>query len=204
MNIYDKLKWILGILMVFALIVITNLIDNNNFTRVKDSVVSIYEDRLVVYDLIFEMSKLVQDKEMAIVVSNVNFYLKKNTSVDEQIKGFITSYEDTRLTTQERKVFNIFNDNFQQLRKMETTIVSNDFKDKEILINLIFEIKENLYDLTKIQLNEGKRQMSISQKAIDKVELFTQIEIYVLIFLAVVVQIVVMYNPKKKKLDKKK
>lgn len=46
--------------------------------------------------------------------------------------------------------------------------------------------------------------MSISQKAIDKVELFTQIEIYVLIFLAVVVQIVVMYNPKKKKLDKKK
>lgn len=204
MNIYDKLKWILGILMVFALIVITNLIDNNNFTRVKDSVVSIYEDRLVVYDLIFEMSKLVQDKEMAIVVSNVDFYLKKNTSVDEQIKGFITSYEDTRLTTQERKVFNIFNDNFQQLRKMETTIVSNDFKDKEILINLIFEIKENLYDLTKIQLNEGKRQMSISQKAIDKVELFTQIEIYVLIFLAVVVQIVVMYNPKKKKLDKKK
>lgn len=204
MNIYDKLKWILGILMVFALIVITNLIDNNNFTRVKDSVVSIYEDRLVVYDLIFEMSKLVQDKEMAIVVSNVDFYLKKNTSVDEQIKGFITSYEDTRLTTQERKVFNIFNDNIQQLRKMETTIVSNDFKDKEILINLIFEIKENLYDLTKIQLNEGKRQMSISQKAIDKVELFTQIEIYVLIFLAVVVQIVVMYNPKKKKLDKKK
>lgn len=157
MNIYDKLKWILGILMVFALIVITNLIDNNNFTRVKDSVVSIYEDRLVVYDLIFEMSKLVQDKEMAIVVSNVDFYLKKNTSVDEQIKGFITSYEDTRLTTQERKVFNIFNDNIQQLRKMETTIVSNDFKDKEILINLIFEIKENLYDLTKIQLNQGKR-----------------------------------------------
>lgn len=157
MNIYDKLKWILGILIVFALIVITNLIDNNNFTRVKDSVVSIYEDRLVVHDLIFEMSKLVQDKEMAIVVSNVDFYLKKNTSVDEQIKGFITSYEDTRLTTQERKVFNIFNDNIQQLRKMETTIVSNDFKDKEILINLIFEIKENLYDLTKIQLNQGKR-----------------------------------------------
>lgn len=204
MNIYDKLKWILGILMVFALIVITNLIDKNNFTRVKDSVVSIYEDRLVVNDLIFEMSKLVQDKEMAIVVSNVDFYSKKNTSVDEQIQGFITSYEDTRLTTQERKVFNIFKDNIQQLSKMETTIVSNGFKDKEILINLIFEIKENLYDLTKIQLNEGKRQMSISQKAIDKVELFTQIEIYVLIFLAVVVQIIVMYNPKKKKLDKKK
>lgn len=204
MNIYDKLKWILGILMVFALIVITNLIDKNNFTRVKDSVVSIYEDRLVVNDLIFEMSKLVQDKEMAIVVSNVDFYSKKNTSVDEQIQGFITSYEDTRLTTQERKVFNIFKDNIQQLSKMESTIVSNGFKDKEILINLIFEIKENLYDLTKIQLNEGKRQMSISQKAIDKVELFTQIEIYVLIFLAVVVQIIVMYNPKKKKLDKKK
>lgn len=39
--------------------------------------------------------------------------------------------------------------------------------------------------------------MSISKKAIDSVELFTQIEIYLLIFLAIVIQIIVMYNPKK-------
>lgn len=198
MNFYDKIKWTLGILMVFALIVITNLIDKNNFIRVKDSVVSIYEDRLVVNDLIFEMSKLVQEKEMAIVISNADFYSKKNIVVNEEIQGFVERYEETKLTVKEHKVFNDFKENILLLSKLETTFVENKLIEKETLIELIFEIKENLYDLTKIQLEEGRRQMSISQKAIDKIELFTQIEIYLLIFLAIVIQVIVMYNPKKK------
>lgn len=199
MTFFDKIKWTLGILMVFALIVFTNLIDKNNFIRVKDSVVSIYEDRLVVNDLIFEMSKLVQEKEMAIVLSNTEFYTKKNSNIDKKMQGFIEQYEATKLTVEERNVFNDFKDNIQFLSKTEASILENDFKEKETHLTLIFEIKDNLYDLTKIQLNEGRRQMAISQKAIDKVELFTQIEIYILIFLAIVVQIIVLYNPKKEK-----
>ena len=68
MGFYNKLKWILGILMVFVLIIATNLIDKNNFVRVRDSVVTIYEDRLVANDLIFEMLKSVQEKEWKGVV----------------------------------------------------------------------------------------------------------------------------------------
>lgn len=202
MTFFDKIKWTLGILMVIALIVITNLIDKNNFTRVKDSVVSIYEDRLVVNDLIFEMSKLVQEKEMAIVLSDENFYTKKNDGVNKKMNDFIEKYEATKLTVEERRVFDNFKDNINELSKFEKTIIKNQFKDKENPINLIFDIKENLYDLTKIQLTEGRRQMSISQKAIDKVELFTQIEIYLLVFLAIVIQVIVMYNPNKEKAKK--
>ncbi len=202
MTFFDKIKWTLGILMVIALIVITNLIDKNNFTIVKDSVVSIYEDRLVVNDLIFEMSKLVQEKEMAIVLSDENFYTKKNDGVNKKMNDFIEKYEATKLTVEERRVFDNFKDNINELSKFEKTIIKNQFKDKENPINLIFDIKENLYDLTKIQLTEGRRQMSISQKAIDKVELFTQIEIYLLVFLAIVIQVIVMYNPNKEKAKK--
>mgnify|MGYP006207280059 CR=1 FL=1 len=67
MNFYDKIKWVLGILMVFVLIITTNLLDRNNFVRVKDSVVSIYEDRLIANDLIFEISNSIKQKEIAIV-----------------------------------------------------------------------------------------------------------------------------------------
>ena len=80
-----------------------------------------------------------------------------------------------------------------------TTETNDAIKKLDTVLKLLFEIDENLYDLTKIQLNEGRRQMSISQKAIDTVELFTQIEIYLLVFLAIVVQVIVMYNPKKEK-----
>jgi hypothetical protein len=45
-------------------------------------------------------------------------------------------------------------------------------------------------------LEEGSRQLKISRRAIDTIELFTQIEIYILIFLAIIVQIIVMYKPK--------
>jgi hypothetical protein len=48
MTVFNRLKWILGILMVFVVILATNLLDRNNFLRVRDSVVAIYEDRLVV------------------------------------------------------------------------------------------------------------------------------------------------------------
>lgn len=77
MGFYNKLKWILGILMVFVLIIATNLIDKNNFVRVRDSVVTIYEDRLVANDLIFEMLKSVQEKELAVAISDSTFLIIK-------------------------------------------------------------------------------------------------------------------------------
>jgi hypothetical protein len=73
MTFYNKIKWVLGILMVFVLIVATNLIDRSNFIQVRDSVVTIYEDRLIANDLIFEISKLVQEKEIAVALSDSIF-----------------------------------------------------------------------------------------------------------------------------------
>lgn len=75
MTFFNKIKWVLSILMVFVLIVTTNLIDRNNFIRVKDSVVTIYEDRLIAKDLIFEMSKAVQEKEVAVAASDTTFLI---------------------------------------------------------------------------------------------------------------------------------
>jgi hypothetical protein len=53
--------------------------------------------------------------------------------------------------------------------------------------------------LDKIQIDEGKRQLSISKKAVDSIELFTQIEIVILIVMALAILVVICYNPAKKK-----
>ena len=65
MTFFTKIKWVLSVLLVFFLILATNLIDKDNFRRVKNSIVTIYEDRLVANDLIFELSQLVHQKELA-------------------------------------------------------------------------------------------------------------------------------------------
>lgn len=198
MTFYGKIKWVLGILMVFVLIVTTNLIDRNNFVRVKDSVVTIYEDRLIANDLIFEMSQSVQEKEVALASSDSTFFAQKNAKVNDGIQGFIARFEETKLTDEESKVFADLKQNLETLRASESVYVASGFATKDGLEQEISKVKANLYELSKIQLHEGSRQMNISKRAIDTVELFTQIEIYLLVFMAIVIQIIVMYKPKNK------
>lgn len=201
MTFYNKVKWILGILMVFVLIVSTNLIDRNNFARVNDSVATLYDDRLVANHLIYEMSKAVQEKEVAVALSDSVFFAQQNRQVNEAIDGFITRFERTKLTMDETRTFDQLKGNLKFLKNSENAFRQSNFEEKDPIQKSISLVKQNLDELSEIQLSEGVKQMSISQRAMDTVELFTQIEIYLLIFLAIVIQIIVMYNPKKKTED---
>ncbi|WMI65450.1 MCP four helix bundle domain-containing protein [Aestuariibaculum sp. YM273] len=198
MAFYNKLKWILGILMIFVLIIATNLIDKNNFIRVRDSVVTIYEDRLIANDLIFEMLKSVQQKELAVSLSDSTFFQNENALVNDKLQSLISRFEQTKLTSEEAKVFQDLKRNVQLLITAENEFLNSDYSDNSQMVNHIESLKSNLNDLSKIQLTEGNRQMSISKRAVDTVELFTQIEIFILVFLAVLIQIIVMYKPKEK------
>ena len=199
MGFYAKFKWILGILLIFVLIIMTNLIDKNNFVRVRDSVVTIYEDRLIANDLIFEKLKLVQEKEVAVKTLDSTFYENRNLKVNDNLQSLISRFEETKLTSKEATVFNDFKSNVKVLQNAETKFINSSYNSTSKVSSAINSLKNNLNDLSKIQLNEGSRQMSISKRAVDSVELFTQIEIYMLVFLAIIIQIVVMYNPKEKK-----
>ncbi|WP_077403967.1 MCP four helix bundle domain-containing protein [Cellulophaga omnivescoria] len=199
MGFYAKFKWILGILLIFVLIIMTNLIDKNNFVRVRDSVVTIYEDRLIANDLIFEKLKLVQEKEVAVKTLDSTFYENRNLKVNDNLQSLISRFEETKLTPKEATVFNDFKSNVKVLQNAETKFINSSYNSTSKVSSAINSLKNNLNDLSKIQLNEGSRQMSISKRAVDSVELFTQIEIYMLVFLAIIIQVVVMYNPKEKK-----
>ncbi|NCP83643.1 MAG: chemotaxis protein [Bacteroidetes bacterium] len=196
MAFYNNVKWVLGILVVFLLIVATNLIDRNNFVRVRESVETLYEDRLIANDLLFELAKTVQENEIAVHLSDTSFFRKQKEKANTDIQRFISRYEQTKLTKEERLLFDNLKMNIQTILKLEPEFINSRFKNKNEILHQISLVKENLYDLTKIQLNEGSRQMSISKQAIDTVELFTQIEIYFLAFLAILIQIIVMYKPK--------
>lgn len=194
MTFFTKIKWILGVLLVFVLILATNLIDKDNFRRVKNSIVTIYEDRLVVNDLIFELSQMIHQKELAAVTSDSEFFNGPNQRINEKIDILIEKYLTTKLTEREEKTFGLLQDDLQELRKMEVPQPSDQMAYREELSN----IKDNLHELTKIQLREGRNQMAISKEAIKHVELFTRIEIYLLIFLAITIQVIIIYTPKKK------
>lgn len=196
MDFYSKVKWVLGILMVFILIVATNLIDRNNFKRVNESFVAIYEDRLIASDLVFEMFKLVNKKEVALKLTDTVFFNQENEIVNTNINNIVIRFELTKLTPDERVIFDDFKNNFETLKSLDNNLISSNFKNKINQQNMITHLNKNLDDLSKIQLTEGKRQMSIGKKALSSVEFLTQLEICLLIVLAITIQIIVMYKPK--------
>ena len=178
MTFLNKIKWILGILLVFVLIATTNLIDRNNFVRVRDSVVTIYEDRLIAKELIYEMSKSVNAKEIALIAKDSSFFNKKNQTLNTQIESILSRFEKTKLTPEESKIFEELKSNFKSLFNSEKNGYISNSENNLTATGLISNIKDNLDKLSKIQISEGSKQLAISKKAIDTVELFTQIEIY--------------------------
>lgn len=199
MKFYNKIKWILGITMIFVLVITTNLIDRNNFIRVKESVVNIYEDRLVANHLIYNISESIYDKKVSLLDNDTVFYLKNLKANNEKIQKDIESFEQTKLTIKEAEIFDELKNNLKKLKILEEKYVLQNFTEDQKLLKLLNEINDNLDDLSKIQLDEGSRQMDISKQAIQTVELFTQLEIYFLIGLAILIQIIILYKPKNQK-----
>lgn len=197
MAFLTKLKWILGISLVFLLIAATNLVDRSNFVQVKESVMTIYEDRLVVKDLILDMYKDMQKKKVAILTEDQQFFTQDNQAVNRNLSTLIERYEATKLTDNEGVVFEELKANIQSLLAAERQVESDNPEVESNLLGMISQIEANLDDLSDIQISEGRRQVSITKRATDSIELFTQLEIYVLIFLAIVIQVIILYRPSK-------
>ncbi len=180
------------------MIIATNLIDRYNFIRVRDAVMTIYEDRLIVNDILFEMQTAVHQKEVALIMGDSTFFKKGNTKINSQLQLLLTKYDQTKLTEEEAYEFDELKKNIAMLNESEEKIAQFNTSHNLQVVNQLEKVKVNLSSLSKIQLNEGNRQMSIGKGAVDVVELFTQIEIYILVFLAILIQIVIIYKPKVK------
>ncbi|WP_420387542.1 MCP four helix bundle domain-containing protein [Roseivirga sp.] len=195
-NTSKKLKWTAGLVIVFLLIIATNLVDRQHFRRVKESVVAIYEDRLVAKDLVFELKLLVDQKRMAVVTDNNAFFENKNQAVNDSIQSLIDQFYATRLTTEERGYLDSFADKANQLAMLESQMAGDESDSTEGLVHTLNAIESDLYALSKIQLSEGKRQLIKATKSVNAMDYLTSLELIVLIIIAVCVNVIWLYKPK--------
>jgi hypothetical protein len=193
MTVYNKIKWILGILSVFFIILATNLIDRKNFIIVKNSVETIYADRLLAQDILLDLSGLIWEKELAQIKYERTQFENKNISINTRMEELVDLFSATKLTAKEEAIFGQLKKNFESLKGFERTEIQ---LPNPKFTEYLALIKDNLEDLAEIQIEEGKRELFESQRAIASVDLFTHLEIYALIIIAIFIQIVVMYNPK--------
>lgn len=193
---WKKIQWIFGVLFVFLLILSTNLIDQGNFNKIQKSIKNIYEDRLVAQDVVFKFTKLIAEKDMANALADTAFYASRNAAVNNEINDLIGQYEETNLTREEVLNFNEFKAHLLALKELEKSSVENDMNQYEAVKASIASIKTDLRKLADIQIAEGWRELKAGKKAASSIAFATQMEIYILLFLAIIIQLLIIYTPK--------
>lgn len=187
MKHWDKFKLAAGILLVFFIVLVTNVIDKENFNKLSYSVTTIYEDRVVAADLIFEISRIVQQLEVELLTDST--LTTANAATFTAIDALTDRYGQTKLTRREAGLLSQLKRDINTLKNLTPA------EGKPAMIDAIHNIDEDLYNLSKIQVEEARRQVTISNQAIDNIALFTRWEIIFLIVIAVIVQIIIFYNP---------
>jgi hypothetical protein len=197
MKLLNKIKWILGISLVFYIVLTTNLVDRDNYNRIKNSIENIYNDRLIAFDLIYKMSNqlngqkdLFNNKNDSLIDIDTQNYIKN-------IELNLNLYTETYLTHDEEAIFNSLKDNFNKYKQIISKKDEINTNNKELII-IINNMKRNLDDLAAIQIKEGKVQVHKSQEAMNMIDLFTNVEIIIMIILGIGIQFIILYKPKNK------
>ncbi len=194
MTFFNKIQWVAGVLLVFFIVLMTNLVDKDSFNQLRQSVTTIFEDRIVASDILFEISMHVQKKELAIATSDTSFFQLKNSGVNQELTQLIGRYQETKLTEKERSLFDDLKTEIASLQAMESGSISASNQRKALA--RIDKITHTLHGLSKIQVKEGRKEMFVSNKAMNTIDLFTKGEIIFLIIMAILVQIIILYKPK--------
>jgi hypothetical protein len=201
MDIYTKIKWFIGVLAVFLLILATNLIDKQNFMRVEQAVDNIYNERLIAKELLLDVTLKFHRKELAYVLNDSSYLQGQNDQVNLKITELMEMFERTEATRNEKITLEILSENHSKLIALESNLQPSDTLYSGDCRTLFLDINENLYELSVEQVKEGNREKHYARDAINSVKLFTKIEIYLLIILALIMQAIILFSPKKKETD---
>lgn len=195
MSLFNKIKWILGIAVVFLLVIATNLVDRQNFMIIEASIETIYADRIIAQDIIYDISKEVAQKEIGYAKLGPDQLIGRHSSNDDRIEEYIKLFAATKLTAKEKMFFDRLKKSLKDLKSTEASAAPGQESAGKLKTDLL-AVREQLDELADIQVEEGKRELYESKKALGSAHLFTQLEIAALIIMAILIQIIILYSPK--------
>ena len=198
MTLFTRVKWFLAVLGVFLLILATNLADKKYFIRVEKSVDKIYNERLLAKDLLLDVSVKFHKKELAYALNDTAYLRIQNDAVNTDISKLLELFDRAESTRNEEVIIRQLHRNHTRLMELEAKSVSKETLYSSEVAEVFTAINKNIVELAAEQVEEGRNQKILATKAIENANLFSQIEIYFLIFLGIVLQFIVLYNPKKK------
>ena len=191
MKIQNKLKYVFGSIFVILIVLATNQIDQNNYTKRNETSSSIYKDRLIASDILIQLSECFRNLEVSVIIGDSSRQVIDFSQFDK-ISTLFSKFEETKLVEEEARTFEQLKQKSSDLEMM----LKDSSIQHEITLLSINRIRQDILLLAEIQMVEGNRNYRINNQAVEDIELFSKIEFYLLIILAMIIQIIILYKPK--------
>lgn len=194
-SISRRIHLIIGLLAVFLLVLGTNRIDVHHFDTAQNALTSVYNDRVLAQDYVYKMSNQVHMQQMA--------FSNRSTTADvanscKELQTLMDLFASTKLTRNETKVFKRMQTSFDKISKHEKLYLRNNRSsnnnkvlDYTPVLNDLSEFQSELNNLALIQVSESKNILEAAQKSLDTNRLLSNLEIWFLLIIGIVVQFLI-------------
>ncbi|RYC50115.1 hypothetical protein DN53_07055 [Flagellimonas olearia] len=173
------------------LVLASNLLDRKYFSTIQETVKSIYDDRIVVQDYIYQLQDMAHEKEIA-------FIKGENLEENKDIKVLLNDFSKTKLTRDEARLLKQLDHQFSGLEPLELAISTKTVSQAEKVkaLDQLDRIHKTLDGLEKIQLEQGGVLTQLSEKNLRVNKMLSNLEIAFLTIIGVSILILVFYPVK--------
>jgi hypothetical protein len=194
--IRKKVRALLIIGVLLLLLYGKNLLERQSFQSIGSAFTEVYNDRLVVEGYIFEISDNLFQIQKLIDHCNIDYdyskVINEITEHENSILATVEEFEKTKLTDQEASYLT----DFKGIIEKDLIIKNYDllYSDSsgvnlaqvKIYDKKISQARGDLQNLSKIQMDEGKKVVSKAKILINRSQIWAQFEVALLIILVVV------------------
>jgi len=195
LSIPQRIQIGLVLAVVFLLVLGSNRLDQRHFSTIQTTVNSVYKDRVVVQDYIYQLTSIFYNKELKLVEND-----SPDISQNEKVGQLLIDFGNTELTNDERKHLNKLNGQFEKLGDLENRIISPstniDTDLGSIARKTLIEIQSSLDALAKIQLSESSQLTQLSQKSLGMNIMLSKLEVAFMIVIGIVMMALIFYPNK--------
>ena len=194
-----------SISLLLSLLYGKNLIERGSFRSISGTFTEVYDDRLLVESYIFQISEKLFRIQKLIDHCDINHDYSKvveEISVEEKaILTLVAAFEATRLTEPEAVLLS----DFKRIVEKDLSIKASQLLYSEasginkeqvkIYDQKIARAQQDLVNLSKIQLEEGKKLVTKAKTLINRSQIWAQFELALLISLVLVIYIFLFKKP---------
>lgn len=189
----EKMKAVAVLLLIIVLILVNNISNRKTFSKLNESIASIYKDRLMPATYIFQLTDHLYQKKFLLNEMQANDNAAIATRHDSAIHAIIKTYEATFLTPAEKKHWVAFKKELEQYN----TLTSGLYKNSNTVNESFDNVMQRLNSLSEIQASEGSHIFSIARIDVGGTIIMSHLEVALLLILGIFALVLISANDNK-------